>query len=36
MVVEKTKKAPAQATIIPILISSDKRVMSFSYGDQTL
>ena len=33
---KQQKKHPLQATIIPILISSDKAVMRFSNGDQTL
>ena len=34
--VEIIEKYPSQATIIPILISSDKMVISLSYKDQTL
>ena len=33
---KQQKEHPLQATIIPILISSDKTVMSLSLGDQTL
>ena len=33
---KKLKKHSSQVTIIPILISSDKMVMSFNYGDQIL
>ncbi len=33
---KQQKEHPPQATIIPILISSDKTVMSFSHGDQIL
>ena len=33
---KQQKEHPPQATIIPILISSDKTVMSLSHGDQTL
>ena len=33
---KQQKEHPSQATIIPILISSDKTVMSLSHGDQTL
>ena len=33
---KQQKKYPPQATIISILISNDKTVMSLSYGDQTL
>ncbi len=36
MVVETTKKHLLQTNIIPILISSDKTVISLSHGDQTL
>ena len=33
---KQQKQHSPQATIIPILISSDKTVMSLSHGDQTL
>ncbi len=33
---KQQKKHPLQATIIPILISSDKTVISLNHGDQTL
>ena len=33
---EKQKKLPAGATIIPVLLASDKTVMSLSHGDQIL
>ncbi len=33
---KQQKKHPSQATIIPILILSDKTVMSFSHWDKTL
>ena len=33
---EKQKKLPAGATIIPILLPSDKTVMSLSHEDQVL
>lgn len=36
MVVELTKKHSPQAIIIPILILSDKIIISFSCGDQTM
>ena len=33
---KKQIEHPLKNTIIPILLSSDKRVISFSYGDKTL
>ncbi len=33
---KKQKELPAGATIIPILLASDKTVMSLSHGDQVL
>ncbi len=33
---EKQKELPVGATIIPILLASDKTVMSLSHGDQVL
>ncbi len=33
---EKQKKLPAGAIIIPILLASDKTIMSLSHGDQVL